>query len=317
MLLMAWEETAVDGEGAMSQAGDDSRVEREISRLDRGAYENGYLRTLLIIAPPGTVSHPLICAIEAEFPWLTVVSTSEPESAHADFEHEVQLIALSAQLFGEIDVARTGIARKHPAAGLALLTDFIGHAPRLDLSDDPGLRGFLPMNVRLDVWLAILRIMLLGGTYFTPSERVWGQDGLALAPSRPAQHTAVAMNEGRSATGLLASSGDISTGQSASESVGASDSAYSASKQGRFHEKVSELTTREREVLHMVSKGSQNKIIAAELGLSENTVKIHLHNIIRKLGVCNRTQAAARYMETTDRGNSGFGNDGSPHRGHY
>ena len=55
------------------------------------------------------------------------------------------------------------------------------------------------------------------------------------------------------------------------------------------------LTEREREILERVARGNQNKIIAADLGLSEHTVKIHLHNIIRKLGVHNRTEAAAIY----------------------
>jgi DNA-binding CsgD family transcriptional regulator len=42
-----------------------------------------------------------------------------------------------------------------------------------------------------------------------------------------------------------------------------------------------------------MSDGLQNKIIAAKMDLSEHTVKVHVHNIIRKLKVHNRTQAAA------------------------
>ncbi|WDR06245.1 response regulator transcription factor [Devosia rhodophyticola] len=53
------------------------------------------------------------------------------------------------------------------------------------------------------------------------------------------------------------------------------------------------LSTREAEVLEFVSDGLQNKIIAAKMELSEHTVKVHVHNIIRKLKVHNRTQAAA------------------------
>jgi DNA-binding NarL/FixJ family response regulator len=45
----------------------------------------------------------------------------------------------------------------------------------------------------------------------------------------------------------------------------------------------------------------QNKVIAAALKLSENTVKIHLHNIIRKLGAHNRTEAAAMYFARYNR----------------
>jgi DNA-binding NarL/FixJ family response regulator len=50
------------------------------------------------------------------------------------------------------------------------------------------------------------------------------------------------------------------------------------------------LTPREREVAGRVLEGKANKIIAAELGLSDNTVKMHLTQIMRKLKVTNRTQ---------------------------
>ena len=60
----------------------------------------------------------------------------------------------------------------------------------------------------------------------------------------------------------------------------------------------SDLTHREREVVDLLSKGFQNKIIAARMNLSEHTVKVHVHNIIRKLRVHNRTQAAAFWLSS-------------------
>ena len=56
------------------------------------------------------------------------------------------------------------------------------------------------------------------------------------------------------------------------------------------------LTVREAEVLALLSTGTPNKIIAHGLGLSESTVKLHIHHIIRKLGVSNRTEAAVAYL---------------------
>jgi DNA-binding CsgD family transcriptional regulator len=50
------------------------------------------------------------------------------------------------------------------------------------------------------------------------------------------------------------------------------------------------LTPREQEVAHGVMEGKANKLIAAELALSENTIKMHLTQIMRKLKVTNRTQ---------------------------
>ncbi len=56
------------------------------------------------------------------------------------------------------------------------------------------------------------------------------------------------------------------------------------------------LTRRETEVLDLVAQGGQNKVIADRLGLSEHTVKLHIHRIISKVGVRNRTAAANWYL---------------------
>lgn len=53
---------------------------------------------------------------------------------------------------------------------------------------------------------------------------------------------------------------------------------------------IANLTVRETEVLSLLRAGQQNKQIAYTLGLSEGTVKAHLHNMMRKLGTTNRTQ---------------------------
>ncbi|MGW6021660.1 response regulator [Streptomyces sp. NPDC055099] len=53
------------------------------------------------------------------------------------------------------------------------------------------------------------------------------------------------------------------------------------------------LSTREREVLALVAKGTSNRAIAAELFISEATVKTHLTHIYGKLGVKDRAAAVA------------------------
>jgi DNA-binding NarL/FixJ family response regulator len=61
---------------------------------------------------------------------------------------------------------------------------------------------------------------------------------------------------------------------------------------------LSFLTKREHQILALVARGLQNKSIASDLSLSEHTVKIHLHNIITKLGTHNRTEAAAVFRDS-------------------
>jgi two-component system nitrate/nitrite response regulator NarP len=54
------------------------------------------------------------------------------------------------------------------------------------------------------------------------------------------------------------------------------------------------LTPRERELIDLVRQGLRNRDIAAQLGVTEGTVKVYLHAIFDKLGVDNRTELAMR-----------------------
>ena len=70
------------------------------------------------------------------------------------------------------------------------------------------------------------------------------------------------------------------------------DAEPSAARNGSDVDIDALLTPREREVLELVAEGKRNKTIAHELGLSEHTIKLHLHNVVTKINVRNRTQAA-------------------------
>lgn len=60
----------------------------------------------------------------------------------------------------------------------------------------------------------------------------------------------------------------------------------------RAPESPEKLTERETEVLRQLAAGKSNKEIASEMYISETTVKTHVSNILMKLGVPSRTQAA-------------------------
>jgi DNA-binding NarL/FixJ family response regulator len=61
------------------------------------------------------------------------------------------------------------------------------------------------------------------------------------------------------------------------------------------HADPTALTEREEGVLAQIAEGRSNADIAAAMNLSESTVKFHLRNLFAKLGVTNRTEAAARF----------------------
>lgn len=55
---------------------------------------------------------------------------------------------------------------------------------------------------------------------------------------------------------------------------------------------VDTLTAREREVLTLIASGASNRLIAQQLGVSERTARTHMSNILAKLQLSSRTQAA-------------------------
>jgi LuxR family maltose regulon positive regulatory protein len=60
---------------------------------------------------------------------------------------------------------------------------------------------------------------------------------------------------------------------------------------------LDQLSEREREVLQRMASGESNKLIARAFDLSPHTVKRHVANILGKLGVDTRGQAAARWRD--------------------
>ncbi|MFQ3230613.1 response regulator [Reinekea sp.] len=66
--------------------------------------------------------------------------------------------------------------------------------------------------------------------------------------------------------------------------------------------KLGSLTPKQQHVLSLISKGFLNKQIAFELNIKETTVKTHVSEIFRKLGIYNRTQAAIfnQYLNVID-----------------
>lgn len=160
-------------------------------------------------------------------------------------------------------------------------------------SDDPaevlcayraGCRGYIPTSMEPSVALQAMEFVLKGGSYFPPS-------ALGLVNSRNA-------NGGGEISGA-------SDDQTARE-IGNDKSLLMPASRESVHESIEvascmaqldrnsakALTDRQREVLECLQRGQPNKLIARELALTEGTVKVHVRQIMRKLGASNRTQVA-------------------------
>ena len=132
------------------------------------------------------------------------------------------------------------------------------------------ISSVFPLDLNLDAWVSMLKFCLAGHTYVKPE--------------------LLHMQAAESGMENSAASG----GPSAQVGDDGADVDVVMSKS------LDCLTKREKDVLAILAKGCQNKIIATRLGLSENTVKLHIHHIISKLGVHNRTEAAMIYARRID-----------------
>jgi len=131
--------------------------------------------------------------------------------------------------------------------------------------DEGSVNGVLPLNLNLDLCLTAIDLLMKGGEHFP-----------AALLRRPAPRG-------------LAGGGLVAQKQASLEDI-------DLERKIDFGQDL--LTMRETQILDLICVGMQNKIIADRLGLSENTVKVHVRNIYKKMNVRNRTEAAARYFRS-------------------
>ncbi|TYC69127.1 response regulator transcription factor [Stappia sp. BW2] len=232
-----------------------------------------HLRHLLFMGPRDKLPKPLENALVRELPDLVVqVSTDwKALTEKAEREKVVPALILVDEGFGAVNTKLLQqFQDKYPDAVLCLT--FNGeYGSRQHIRDclSTGIvKNVIPMNLRLDLWLYAIQIMLQGGSYMPPDLFELLEDGSNMRLEK-ANHLVDAKNNS-----------DV--------------------------DPVNTLTRREREVLALIAQGHQNKNIAASLSLSEHTIKLHIHHIISKMGVSNRTEAAAAYLQfhRSDKGSS-------------
>jgi DNA-binding NarL/FixJ family response regulator len=213
-------------------------------------------RSIVIVSPPGAIPDCIVEAVKREFPCFQIEHVPDIEDIGVDFGHPVGLFLVDSAFLPRLDDQIKRHRDLHRQAVSAVIFDNLdsARADFLLICRSDFVRGVLPMNLKLDVWLSAVGLLMRGGEYAPTSLlRNCRQNGQLVA--------------------------------------------------------LNELTGRELEILALVAQGPQNKVIASELGLSEHTVKIHIHNIIRKLGVHNRTEAAAVFLQPSMSGDRNGGDN--------
>ncbi|HEV8465271.1 MAG TPA: response regulator transcription factor [Pseudolabrys sp.] len=198
----------------------------------------------------------------ADFEILELATTGDLDCVSG---RDVRLVAL--------DIGDRAIADPSIEEDLALLAVFCPNAfvALLSNRDDEGtamaamqrgVRGFFPTSIPVEVAIAGLRLVLAGGVCRPlPARRQGVTPSLAYSasPELPAVHDT------------------------------------NGAKQDAAAKSVSDFTPREQHVLAELQLGLPNKLIAAKLNLSENTVKMHIQHIMRKFSAHNRTEAVLRW----------------------
>jgi len=92
---------------------------------------------------------------------------------------------------------------------------------------------------------------------------------------------------------LVASIRRVAFGHSLIDPVTARRVMEQLRQSSRDHRQIERLTERERQILELIAEGKTNRQIASELYLAEKTVKNYVSNLLAKLGMERRSQAAA------------------------
>jgi DNA-binding NarL/FixJ family response regulator len=183
--------------------------------------------------------------------------------------------------------------RRFPEAAIGLVVEHGAQDIDPALLQHRLIRGILPMTLPLDVWLAVVTLILAGGEFLQHP-----------APVTDRNHVVEHADDWPD----LAMPPQSDEWSDLPRDVRALSQPRTTAVAADVHERtdpsLDALTARERQVLTLVSEGYQNKLIADRMALSEHTVKAHVHNLIAKLRVTNRTQAAA-YLHEHARGMGG------------
>ncbi|MCK1513624.1 response regulator transcription factor [Bradyrhizobium sp. 190] len=194
------------------------------------------------------------------------------------------------EVFTEIQVLHT-LRRE---AALAIVSDDENPATVL-AAIRCGARGYFSNSMAPELALHALSFVLHGGTYFPPTAFLASQTFSAPPPIEykqpdlpqeqllPGSEQQTQAPPLRPEDGLYEQQGSLFDDKPAGVQR---DHGFNGARH------TPEFTDRQYSVLVCLCQGDPNKVIGRKLGMTETTVKVHVREIMRKLGVSNRTQVA-------------------------
>jgi len=247
---------------------------------------NGMRQEALVIIDDEPFSQEcLVHAIGSAFPRTPVVGfSSVKEFSHAG-ELAVGLVLLRSQqhsLSGsQLNDETRDILQNRPDVPIVILSMYMRTKDVRD-AIAMGVRGIIPMTTSFKVAVAALQLVMVGGTYFPRFANgdlpvaAETKDGHGLHPEVPTRLVLPHAGE-RNYFEIVEQPGDVIKTEANGSGV--------------------IFTARELDVLEALQKGWSNKWIAHSLNISENTIKVHIQRIMRKLRATNRTEAVIRHRQ--------------------
>jgi DNA-binding NarL/FixJ family response regulator len=209
-----------------------------------------------------------------------LVTDNSPATFKVVIIHAIPLmrLGLEAALFQSASFSRSSIQSfANLSEAAEALTDL-----------DPGVLVLLDMSS----WSSLER------PANSPQMSALKARGAALALVASADHDAARLLEARGLSGVVAPDADPTEVVTTAENLVAGRTSFPQSTvPATTSSRLSRLSSRQFEILELMTRGLLNKQIAWELGLTEGTVKSHVSAILEKLGCDRRTQAIAAFMQ--------------------
>ena len=224
------------------------------------------LPVLVIIEHNVLVRTCILSLLKREFAGFEILEMPTTSGLNWLSGRDVRLVALNMEdkqiTDPSVEDSLALIAECCPNAYVALLSNRDDEATA-SAAMQRGVRGFFPVSIPVEVAIAGLRLVLAGGVY-RPLPIVEAPSLRTISPYAAARELS-GIHEIDGATKILSGKTMV------------------------------DLTPREQNVLAALELGLPNKLIAAKLNLSENTVKMHIQHIMRKCSAHNRTEAVLRW----------------------